>query len=80
MLVSGARSSLFFLTAENDPALLIAPSEYDGEALSKGEAVRIHFRGLSPDTTYVVKLNYSLKAPDFPQGWSFRTKPQFSEL
>lgn len=70
----------FFLASGDDPSLLLAPLRYDRIALSAGKAARINFAGLSADTQYMVRLNWSLKAPAFPQGWSFRTKPRMEEL
>jgi len=64
----------FFLESSLEPNVLLAPyGGYDIEGLSRGEAVRINFSSLKPDTEYNVKLNWNLKAPSFPQGWSFRT-------
>eukprot|EP00414_Alexandrium_minutum_P010609 CAMPEP_0113832386 /NCGR_PEP_ID=MMETSP0328-20130328/7353_1 /TAXON_ID=39455 /ORGANISM="Alexandrium minutum" /LENGTH=52 /DNA_ID=CAMNT_0000800599 /DNA_START=63 /DNA_END=218 /DNA_ORIENTATION=+ /assembly_acc=CAM_ASM_000350 len=41
--------------------------------LTTGQVTEIKFKGLAPGTTYDVKLNWSLLAPRFPDGWSVRT-------
>lgn len=69
-----AQEQPFFLHPEGDPGTIFTPQRYDVEALTEGRASILQFTSLEEDTEYKVKLNWSLKAPQFPRGWSFRTK------
>mmetsp|Transcript_14986 Transcript_14986/g.41461 ORF Transcript_14986/g.41461 Transcript_14986/m.41461 type:complete len:193 (-) Transcript_14986:62-640(-) len=70
----------FFLTPQDIPTMIHVPLRFRMDKLRRGEYCDVHFEGLLPDTTYAVKLNWSLKAPNFPNGWTFRTLPMGGDL
>mmetsp|Transcript_43040 Transcript_43040/g.136807 ORF Transcript_43040/g.136807 Transcript_43040/m.136807 type:complete len:144 (-) Transcript_43040:90-521(-) len=70
----------FFLVPEHDPETIHVPLRYNVGTLTAGKYCDIRFKGLEPNTKYNVKLNWSLKAPAFPGGWSFWTLAPGGEL
>mmetsp|Transcript_18231 Transcript_18231/g.41200 ORF Transcript_18231/g.41200 Transcript_18231/m.41200 type:complete len:150 (+) Transcript_18231:87-536(+) len=70
----------FFLHPVDDPGTFYVPQRFRLSRLRSGEYCDIQFKGLYPNTTYIVKLNWSLKATYFPAGWSLRTKAEGEEL
>mmetsp|Transcript_102700 Transcript_102700/g.203911 ORF Transcript_102700/g.203911 Transcript_102700/m.203911 type:complete len:152 (+) Transcript_102700:50-505(+) len=65
-----------FLVPEDLPNITYVPLPFSMQTLTAGQPCDIKFKGLKRDTRYLVRLNWSLKAPGFPGGWSCRTLPQ----